>query len=198
MISKIIDKLSRPDILLISLISQALRSDIRKRIETYYCLAKNGSLRSCRLGRGVWIMHKATIKGDIEIGDDTIIHNYAVLDTYGGKIKLGSRCSVNPFSVLYGHGGLSIGNYVRIAAHTVIVPFDHIFDSVEIPIGDQGRSTLGIKIDGDVWIGANVTVTDGVTIGQGCVVGAGSVVVKDIPEFSVAAGVPAKVIKKRK
>ena len=80
------------------------------------------------IGRNVWIQcHDA--ESLIEIGDDTIIKPNAMLMTYpGGKIVLGSQCSVNPFSVLYGHGGLVIGNHVRIATHTVIIPAEHRFD----------------------------------------------------------------------
>ena len=57
---------------------------------------------------------------------------------------------------------------------------------------------LGIKIMNDVWIGTGVRILDGVTIGRGSVIGAGSVVTKSIPDYSVAVGAPAKVIKKRK
>lgn len=52
-----------------------------------------------------------------------------------------------------------------------------------------------IIIEGDVWIGANVTITSGVTIGKGSIVAAGAVVTKDIPEYSIAGGIPAKVIR---
>jgi len=67
-----------------------------------------------------------------------------------------------------------------------------------MPIINQGIISKGIKIEDDVWIGSNSTVLDGVTIGRGSVIGAGSVVTQDIPPFSVALGVPAKLIKERK
>ncbi len=133
----------------------------------------------------------------IRIGKGTVILRGVMLLTYGGSICIGNDCSVNPFSILYGHGGLVIGDGVRIAAHTIIIPQQHRFDDLELPIYKQGVSRKGIKIEDDVWIGANCTVLDGVRIGKGSVIGAGSVVTRDVPPYSVAVGVPAKVIKQR-
>lgn len=117
--------------------------------------------------------------------------------SYGGDIRIGDDCSFNPYCVIYGHGGLRIGNSVRIAAHTVIVPANHNFDDPHTPIRLQGLTTKGITIGNDVWIGAGVRIMDGVEIGNGCVVAAGSVVTKSVPNGAVVAGVPAKVIRVR-
>jgi acetyltransferase-like isoleucine patch superfamily enzyme len=117
----------------------------------------------------------------------------------GGNIAFGEYCTVNPFCVIYGFsGGLEIGDAVRIAAHTIIVPGNHIYENPEKQIRLQGTESKGIKIDNDVWLGTGVRVLDGVTIGAGAVIAAGSVVTKDVPEFSVVGGVPARVIKWRK
>jgi len=99
--------------------------------------------------------------------------------------------------MIYGNGGLKIGNNVRIATHTIIIPADHSFEDLSIPIMLQAEKRKGIIIDDDVWIGASVKILDGVKIGRGCVIGAGSVVNHSIPDYSVAVGVPAKVIKSR-
>jgi acetyltransferase-like isoleucine patch superfamily enzyme len=133
----------------------------------------------------------------IEIGADTWLFYHCMLSTSGGWIKMGNNCTVNSFAVLYGHGGLEIGNGVRISAHVVIVPMNHIYKNPAIPIWMQGETRNGIKIEDDVWIGAGAKVLDGVKIGKGSVIGAGAVVTRDIPPYSVAVGVPAKVIKKR-
>ena len=63
--------------------------------------------------------------GTITIGKGCEIHPFAMLLTHGGDIQLGDNCSVNPFTIIYGMGGTQIGNGVRIAAHTVIVPENH-------------------------------------------------------------------------
>jgi len=133
----------------------------------------------------------------IEIGNGTWLFYHCLLSTSGGWIKIGSNCTVNSFAVLYGHGGLEIGNGVRISAHVVIVPMNHIYKNREIPIYMQGEIRKGIKIEDDVWIGAGAKILDGVKIGRGSVIGAGAVVTKDIPPYTIAVGVPARVIKKR-
>lgn len=136
--------------------------------------------------------------GLIKIGKSTSVDIGVVLRAYGGEITIGDNCSVNPYCVLYGGGGLKIGDRVRIAAHTVIVPSNHIFSNPDLPIKDQGLSCKGIAIEDDVWIGAGARILDGVKIGRGAVVGAGAVVTKSIEPFSIVAGVPARVVGTRR
>ena len=133
----------------------------------------------------------------IEIGSGSIIKDYAMLCPRTGFIKIGKKCSVNPYCVLLGYGGITIGDYVRIAAHTSIIAFNHNFDDTDQTIYEQGNNDKGIVIEDDVWIGTGVRILDGVTIGTGSVIGAGSVVTKDIPPYSICVGVPAKPIKQR-
>jgi len=156
-----------------------------------------------RLGSNVYIGDGARlvcsdVDAEIVIGDGTVIQARAILETGpGGRIELGSMNSVNPYCVLYGHGGLITGDFVRIAAHTVIIPANHIFDNPDIPITRQGISKQGIRIGRDVWIAAGCRILDGVVIGDGCVVAAGAVVNRSLAPFSVFGGVPAKIIKMR-
>lgn len=156
-----------------------------------------------RLGRNVQLSSKAIVSighadGEhISIGDGCEIHRGAILATYRGWIEIGARCSVNPYTILYGHGGLRIGNDVRIAAHCVLIPANHRFADPDRPIRAQGQEARGIEIGDDVWIGAHVTILDGSTIGQGSVIAAGSVVNGVIPDYSVAAGSPARVLRSR-
>lgn len=134
----------------------------------------------------------------IVIGSDTTISPYSLIKANGGKIRIGEQCSVNDYAILYGYGGIVIEDNVHIAAHAVIVASEHDYDKLEtgrFSIDIKGR---GIKIEKDVWVGTNAVILDGVTIGTGSVIGAGAVVTKDIPRFSIAAGVPAKIIKNRK
>ena len=120
-----------------------------------------------------------------------------MLASHGGHISFGSNCSVNNFAVIYGHGGLTIGNDVRIAAHAVIIPANHNWSDASVPIRKQGLTKLGVTIGNDVWIGAHAVVLDGVTIGDGCVIAAGAVLSRSTEPYGVYAGVPARRIKER-
>lgn len=164
----------------------------------------SGTPENLIIGKNVEIEPSAVIevghepgKGVVVIGDNTLIRRYSILSSHGGDISIGSNCGVQSFSVLYGLGGLEIGDWTRIAAHTVIVPANHVFEDLTIEIKKQGLTKKGIRIGRDVWIGANCSILDGVTIGSGAVIGAGSVVTKDVPKLAIAAGCPAKVMRYR-
>jgi acetyltransferase-like isoleucine patch superfamily enzyme len=153
-----------------------------------------------RIARGTTIHPTVVIKrrgGMIRIGEKCEIHRGAQLLAYGGLIVIGNDCSINPGCIIYGHGGLEIGSNVRIAAHVLIIPVNHVFSDPHRLIREQGETRLGISIGNDVWLGARVTVLDGVNIADGCVIGAGSVVNKSTEPYGVYAGVPAKLIKRR-
>lgn len=135
--------------------------------------------------------------GYISIGKYTEVRKGAIILSGGGSIVIGDNCSINPYCVIYGNGGLSIGNGVRIAAHTTIVATSHRFDRCDKYIYEQGLTSLGITIEDDVWIGAGVAILDGVTIAKGCVIGANAVLNKCTEPYGIYAGVPAKLIKKR-
>ncbi len=117
------------------------------------------------------------------------------------KISIGRNVDINEFCVLYPvdhpNAYIKIGNDVMIANSTLIVTSDHIFNDRTKPIWKSGHTYGPVIIEDDVWIGMGVRILKGVTIGKGSVIGAGSVVTKDIPPYSIAVGVPAKVIKKR-
>src|SRR5690606_21616381 len=94
-------------------------------------------------------------------------------------------------------GRIQIGNHVRIAPHVMMIAGNHVFRDTTRPITTQGLEHAPIVVEDDVWIAGRVTITAGVTIGRGSVIAAGAVVTRDIPPFSVAAGVPARVIRSR-
>ena len=114
--------------------------------------------------------------------------------TYGGDISIGDNCSLNPFAIVYGHGGVRIGDDVRIAAHTVIIPANHNVVADGQPLHLSGVSAIGIDIDTHVWLGTGSRILDGVTIGKNAVVAAGGVVTKSVAANETVAGVPARVI----
>jgi acetyltransferase-like isoleucine patch superfamily enzyme len=114
------------------------------------------------------------------------------------RVSMGKNSSLNQGVMVDGFGGVSIGSGVRIASYCTLNTADHCFDDPDIPIHEQGYLCAPITIEDDVWLGSHVNVNKGVTIGRGAVIGAGSVVTKDIPPYSIAVGVPCKVIKSRK
>ena len=150
------------------------------------------------IGEGSSIARDARLEGKVRLGNKCIVYSGAKLLAYGGEIILGDFCSVNPYTVLYGHGGLQIGEGVRIAAHCVIIPANHNIDDPSIPIRKSGLTKKGIRIENDVWIGARCVILDGVTIGEGAVIAAGAVVNRDVEPFMIVGGVPAKPIRSRK
>ncbi len=163
-----------------------------------------GCLQNLRLGKNVKIEPGVVIElgpqnghGTISIGANSILRRYAFLSCLGGDISIGESCSVQCFSALYGLGGLSIGDWTRIAPHTLIIPANHRFENPTIEIKKQGLSKKGVLIGRDVWIGTNCSILDGVSIGDGAVIGAGSVVTKSIPSLAIAVGNPARIIKYR-
>ena len=90
-----------------------------------------------------------------------------------------------------------IGDDTILGPQCIVVAERHRFNSPGVSIRNQGVDRRGNTIGGDCWLGAGVRVLDGVSVGAGCVVGAGAVVTKDLPEYSVAVGVPARVIRSR-
>ncbi len=109
----------------------------------------------------------------------------------GDNSNLGINCRVR--------GPLRIGDNVMMGPDVEILTSSHRTDNVDIPMIFQGYNPLrGVTIGDDVWIGMRTIIMPGVTIGNGCIIGAGSIVTHNLPDYSVAAGVPAKIIKYRK
>lgn len=153
-----------------------------------------------KCGKNTFIEGRCEFKpdGQIIIGNNTTICRWSCFRPWGGYIRIGNNCSVNSFCFLSGNGGIEIGDNVRIATQCVIVSANHNFQSTEVPITFQGETAKKIVISDDCWLGAGVKVLAGVTIGTGSVIAAGTVVNRDIPPYSVVAGVPGKVIKNRR
>ena len=84
------------------------------------------------------------------------------------------------------------------AGYTYVVGRDHLYDRVDLPVPDQGRTGKGIELDDNVWLGAHVVVADGSHVGRDAIIGAGALVIGEIPAYHVAAGMPAKVIRDRR
>ena len=117
------------------------------------------------------------------------------LTSESGRITIGGGALLNLGVMVAALERVEIGAHCMLANGCVVTDADHRFDDPERPVPWQGFTSDGPTVLGDnVWLGAHVVVTSGVTIGRRSVIGAGSVVTRDVPEFSVAAGVPARVI----
>ncbi|ADO73618.1 acetyltransferase [Stigmatella aurantiaca DW4/3-1] len=115
-----------------------------------------------------------------------------------GPVVLGRGVSVNARASLDGGvGGIHIGDGTRIATGAALYAFNHGL-APDRPIREQPVTSRGIRVGADVWIGANAGVTDGVTVGDHAVVAMGAVVTRDVPEWAIVAGVPARVVGDRR
>lgn len=135
--------------------------------------------------------------GKIRIGNNCELSQGVIFKTYGGKIELKENTFIGEYVVIYGHGGVNIGANTLIAMHTCIVSSNHTMPIKRELIRDHPDLLLPVSIGTDVWIGANCSILGGLNIGNGAVVGAGSVVTQDLPEYAVAVGNPAKIIRYR-
>ncbi len=114
-----------------------------------------------------------------------------------GGISLGANTYIGPNSVLFGAGGIEIGEAVMISPGVVITSHQHTVRRADVDIRDQPTEFVKVVIERNVWIGANATILPGLRLGEGCVVGAGAVVTHDVPRRSIVAGVPARVTGER-
>lgn len=159
-----------------------------------------GSRGRLKLGADAWIKPSARInyrRGRVAIGHSVTLQKGSLIDAQRGYVTLGDDVSVNHYSIILGTGGVSIGNYVRIAAQCMIVSFDHNFQNRDLPITKQGITKKPIIIQDDVWIGAGAKILGGAFVAEGCVIGA-NVVVKGVTEpYGVYVGNPARLVKFR-
>lgn len=139
----------------------------------------------------------------IEIGDDTVILGNARLQVYPenagieGHIKIGKRCLFNYRVALMAGGDIIVEDDVIIASDCCILSENHGCNPLDdTPYMDQKLISADTFIDSGCWIGAGVTILPGVHIGKRCVIGAGAVVASDVPDYSIAVGVPARVVKR--
>ena len=130
---------------------------------------------------------------NFRLGKKSVIESYCCINNAVGDVTIGDHTRIGIHCTVI--GPVSIGNNVNLAQGITVTALNHNFEDVTRQIDEQGISTKPVVIDDDVWIGANAVILPGVTIGRHVVVAAGAVVTKDVPDYCVVAGVPAKVIK---
>ena len=139
---------------------------------------------------------------NITIGNKTSLGIFTQLYASGNgneRIFIGNNVTLN-YNVMVNAdngGSIRIGNNCIVGPNVVFRTSNHVYSSRLIPMREQGHRPGTIVLKDDVWIGSNVTVIGNVVIGQGAIVGAGSMVNKDVCDFSIVAGVPARMIGNR-
>ncbi len=157
------------------------------------------AMETVELGTGCFIAPDAAIFGEpgrpVRLGDRCAVAAQAFLH---GPLTLGSDVSINAGARLDGgRKGITIGDGTRIASGAALYAFDHGL-APDRAIRDQPVRSRGITLGQDVWVGANAGVTDGVTIGDHAVVAMGAVVTRDVPAWTIVAGVPAQFVGDRR
>ncbi len=134
----------------------------------------------------------------ISIGEKSFLRSRVMLNagTPEGYIKIGAHCSIGQSTILYGNGGLIIGDNVMIAGQCFIVASSHVHEPGPTPFNQQGYTAKGITIGDNVWIGAGAKILDGVNIGDGAIIGSNAVVNQSVPSGATFAGIPARAVNK--
>jgi acetyltransferase-like isoleucine patch superfamily enzyme len=122
----------------------------------------------------------------------TIYPGVYLTHTYG--LKVGRGFSPNSGALIDARGGITIGDHVMVGPYVVIASSNHAHHQTDAPMATVDHIMAKVKIGNDVWIGAHAVITAGVTIGNGVVVAAGAVVTKDVADYQIVGGVPARLI----
>lgn len=128
------------------------------------------------------------------LGEGSTIEDYTTLNNGVGPITIGKNSRVGIGNVVM--GPVEIGDETILGQHVLLTGLDHNYEDFNEPIRRQGVSTKPASIGSGSFIGANVSILPGVSIGDHVVVGAGSVVTRDVPNYTVVAGNPAKPIRR--
>ena len=150
----------------------------------------DSSFLHCLSSQGITIGSQSSFGRNLWLSCGQTPHN-------NGSFSFGSHSYIGPNAVIGAGGPISIGDHVQIGPHFSITAENHTFADPHKRIDEQPLNHQGIIIEDNCWVGGHVTVLDGVTIGEGCVIGAGAVVTRSLPPYSIAMGVPARVVRSR-
>ena len=133
--------------------------------------------------------------GGFVIGERVLIARACLIQSKVGSIEIGDGCSIGGQTTLSASGSIRLGKDVMVAGQCYLGGGRYHTERTGVPMMKQGIYSRGpVVVGDDVWLGAGARVLDGATVGEGAIIGAGAIVAKDIPEYAIAAGVPAKVV----
>jgi acetyltransferase-like isoleucine patch superfamily enzyme len=127
------------------------------------------------------------------IGHDSTIEDFSLVNNGMGPVNIGNHVFIGASNVII--GPVTLHDHIMTAQNVVISGLNHGFDDVTYAFRYQPCTTSEIVIGEACWIGANVVITAGVQVGKYSVIAAGSVVTKDVPDYSIVGGNPAKLLK---
>lgn len=152
-----------------------------------------------QFGKSVFVDSRARFRvtdgGQLLIGNGGTVGRDTLIVAKKGSIKVSARCFIGQGTVIASDESVAIGNDCLIGEHVTIRDQNHRIDYSDVPFALQGMDSSPISIGDNVWIGAKATILPGVTIGSNSVIAANAVVSKDVPPWSVAGGVPARIIR---
>lgn len=114
-----------------------------------------------------------------------------------GTLRIGEKTVIGRNATINSYLDVVIGESVLVADQVYVSDFDHRAGDRDRPIKDQGIVKARVRVEDDVWLGVKSTVVKGVVVGRGSVIGANAVVTRDVPPYSVAVGIPARVVSTR-
>ena len=156
-----------------------------------------------RLGDGVTVDDlvvldaKGSTNRGIDVGRGVFLGRGTILSCKDGDIAIGDHGNFGFHCEVFSGSSVTVGKHGLFAAQSYLVGGGHEFERPELAVIDQPRSSRGIVLGDNVWLGTGAKVLDGVRIGRDVVVGANAVVNADLPDGAIAAGVPARVLRHR-
>ncbi len=134
----------------------------------------------------------------IVLEDGVFIGRNTILSCKNGDIHLEKRANIGFNCEIFSADRVTVGKDVMLAAYVYLVGGDHMHDRVDLPVSHQGRIGLPITIGEGGWLGAHAVVAGGVELGRHAIIGAGAVVLESVPDYFIAAGVPARAVRDRR
>jgi len=166
------------------------------RLTVYYCFARHLPASDGRFGGWTRPLRRWITKALFRRAGGNINIEKGAYFGDGSQIEIGDNSGIGVNCRAC--GPIKIGDNVMMGPEVIILTISHKYDRLDVPMLEQGHnSPEPVSIGDDVWIGTRAIILPGISIGKGAIIGAASIVTKDVPEYAVVCGNPAKVIKYR-